>query len=542
MKPTHILTCLTLACCSLYFVACEAPQPDIPPSFERVDANTSPKAGTVLNLYAYGMNIIRSLDCTDPASWYYQGSMHAVPSIEEMGGYDSLCPSYTGTPMRAWNSCPHMFPTNQQLNFLTWHRLYIYYYELNIRHFIANGGAGFSGLGEEVANQFSLPYWDYTNQADMPTAFLNKASNYTTYPIEGINPLYEAGRSPTLLEGEGIDYASTDGIAVNVNGEVKNLCVRTMQQALDYDDFLSLHQVSEFSRGMEDRLHNVMHDYIGGAVDPADTSTKIYNRIFQGSKSGYGLMAYIPSAGFDPIFFLHHSNVDRMFAAWESLYDRITIEEMNQYAGVWDSIQSRYQFWDAATDSWVTYGNMQEMLDAAHAVQYTYESLPTLSTGVPVLRNRNLVKQEVHTIDTEEPEMLNQVGDPFEVSLAQATARQDTNARYKLEIDLSFSMNMFQQLVVLTIPPDQDWSACDIDPDFVHSVNAFFGSTHAMHAGMHGKNALGKEFGHQIFVDVTHAVQKLPEEQDKLEVFIVPIRGGDRPSFFVEKMVLYEYQ
>ncbi|MEL7062715.1 MAG: tyrosinase family protein [Bacteroidota bacterium] len=542
MKPTHILVCLTLACCSLCFTACEAPQPDATPSFERVDANTSPQAETVLNLYAYGMNIIRSLDCTDPASWYYQGSMHAVPSIKEMGGYDSLCPSYTGTPMRAWNSCPHMFPTDQQLNFLTWHRLYIYYYERNIRHFIANGGAGFPGLGEEVANQFSLPYWDYTNQADMPAAFLSKASNYTAYPIEGINPLYESGRSPTLLEGEGIDYESTDGIAVNVDGEVKNLCVKTMQQALDYDDFLSLPEVSEFSRGMEDRLHNVMHDYIGGAVDPADTSTKIYNRIFQGSKSGYGLMAYIPSAGFDPIFFLHHANVDRMFAGWESLYDTITIEEMNQYAGVWDSIQSRYQFWDAASDSWITYGNMQEMLDAAHAVQYTYESLPTLSEGAPALRKGGLAKQKVHTIDTEEPERLNQVGDPVEVSLTQANARQDTNARYKLEIDLAFGMNMFQQLVVLTIPPDQDWSACDIDPDFVHSVNAFFGSTHAMHAGMHGEMSPGKEFSHQIFVDVTHAIQKLPEGEDKLEVFIVPLRGDNGPDFFVEKMVLYEYQ
>lgn len=33
-----------------------------------------------------------------------------------------------------------------------------------------------------------------------------------------------------------------------------------------------------------------------------------------------GHMAYLPYAAFDPIFWLHHTNVDRLFAIWQAIY------------------------------------------------------------------------------------------------------------------------------------------------------------------------------------------------------------------------------
>ena len=87
--------------------------------YTRADATTSPDASKILALYAYGLAITKSYDCTDPSSWYYQGSMHSVPTPDEMGGgIDSLCAAHnTGETYRAWNSCPHMKPTEMQLNF-----------------------------------------------------------------------------------------------------------------------------------------------------------------------------------------------------------------------------------------------------------------------------------------------------------------------------------------------------------------------------------------------------------------------------------------
>jgi hypothetical protein len=515
-------------------------------SYERVNANTNPNADKILALYAYGMAITQSYDCTNPASWYYQGSMHAVPPRDSItGDTDSLCHPYdSGNTFRAWNSCPHMYRTDKQLNFLTWHRLYIYYYERNIRYQIANGGGQLPGLGEEVANQFSLPYWDYTNYPLMTKPFAQKTIDYEKVHLSR-NPLFELGRSKTLMAGQPIDYKSKDSIAINVNDTVRNLCLNTMKQALDYDKLLALNDVSEFSRGLEDRLHNVMHDYIGGAVDSIDKRGRIYNRIYQNAKSGYGLMGQIPSAGFDPIFFLHHSNVDRLFAAWEALYGPISIEDMNTYGGtaVWeDSIRHIYQFWDSPTNSWITYSSMQEMLDAAHAVDYSYESLPAMIEEVKSQKRKALIRQIVHEKEMLQPKLLNEIGEAFKMSLSNTKAMTNANSRYTMEVDLSFGKNMFQQLVIFSLPPGFDWNACDLDSDYIHGVCAFFGSTHEMHAGMHGNMEPGQEFSHKLLVDVTHAVKNLSVDVKQLEVYIVPLNSENGPDFYVTKLRLYEHQ
>lgn len=38
--------------------------------YTRADATTSPDASKILALYAYGLAITKSYDCTDPSSWY----------------------------------------------------------------------------------------------------------------------------------------------------------------------------------------------------------------------------------------------------------------------------------------------------------------------------------------------------------------------------------------------------------------------------------------------------------------------------------------
>ena len=47
-----------------------------------------------------------------------------------------------------------------------------------------------------------------------------------------------------------------------------------------------------------ENMHNAIHSLVGNG----------------------GHMSYIPYAGFDPIFWLHHANVDRLFAIWQAIY------------------------------------------------------------------------------------------------------------------------------------------------------------------------------------------------------------------------------
>jgi len=520
--------------------------------FVRINANTNPDADKVLALYAYGQKVIQSMECTAPASWYYQGSMHSVPARDSIIGRTvNDCPPYNdGKTLTAWNSCPHMYPTFKQLNFLTWHRLYIYYYEKNIRYYIENGWERVPGLGAEMAEQFSLPYWDYTNSGLMPESFRVKGINTSGINLPE-NPLYQIGRSPTLMRGLPIDYDSKDGIAVNIAPPgtdtiiVKNLCIRTMREALDIQKFLDLSNVSEFSRGLEDRLHNVMHDYIGGAVDSFDANTEIYNRIYQQTKKAFGLMGYIPSAGFDPIFFLHHSNVDRMFAAWEAYFGPITEADMNKYGGKWEEVGNIYKFWDAASSQWIEYGSTQEMLDAVHSVNYTYQELPVpYSTDKELLASQKKVKKSdtpknlVATNNVFATSVSGDVTSPFSIPVDQAANKASANVQYKLEVDISFGENMLSQLVVFTLPDDMDWNACDLDSDYIHGITGVFGSTHAMHGDMHNHDT-DKAFSHSIIVDVTNAVKKL-KEGESLQVYVAPVNGKPSKEFFVTELRLYE--
>lgn len=47
-----------------------------------------------------------------------------------------------------------------------------------------------------------------------------------------------------------------------------------------------------------ENMHNTIHSLVGNS----------------------GHMSYVPYAGFDPIFWLHHANVDRLFAIWQAIY------------------------------------------------------------------------------------------------------------------------------------------------------------------------------------------------------------------------------
>lgn len=536
-------------------------QTDSKKEFTRVNANTSDRASTVLSLYAYGQAMIQSLDCKDPASWFYQGAMHNVPPKDEIRGPDQLCPEInTNDSLRAWHSCPHMLATDNQLNFLTWHRLYTYYYERNIRHYLKVGlpKKNMPGLPDHVANMFSIPYWDYTHQGKMPAAFRMETSSVVSSDKVTLpdNPLYQNSRSPSLMAGEPIDYASTDSIAVNVgpnNDDVENVCLRTMGEALNYDEFLALSDVSEFSRALEDRLHNVIHDYVGGAVLDSDKNTNIYNPIYQKDTLGFGMMGYIPSAAFDPIFFLHHANVDRMFYAWEERYGPITPEQMAQYGGDWEQQRQRYQFWDAATNSWVTYATQDEMLQAAHSIDYTYEKWPELNTEFD--RNfptsSQLLVSYTHTED--KGEMVTKADstvtapanrlDETEAEGLVVWSKDDSkaftapnNKRYVLDVDITFDKDLLQQLVAFTIPPTKDWTACNIDEQWVHGISAFFGSTHAHRKA--GEMPM-QEHKHSIRFDVTHAIQNLGDE-DELVVHFAVLNGENGGDIFVRETRLTE--
>ncbi len=65
--------------------------------------------------------------------------------------------------------------------------------------------------------------------------------------------------------------------------------------------------------GLRSKLHNIVHVYVGGIfnLDPANP-----NILHTGS------MAQNTSPN-DPVFWLHHANIDRIWTAWMKRYGRV---------------------------------------------------------------------------------------------------------------------------------------------------------------------------------------------------------------------------
>jgi tyrosinase len=194
----------------------------------------------------------------DPLGWTYQANMHG---------------SYTKPALPLWNGCQH-----GTYFFLSWHRMYIWYFERIVR-------------AASAYDDFALPYWDWTRDRALPEIF--------RLPAESANPLYVQQRRKTINDGVPMDqrvvvttptfsytdFSSPPGSGLSFGGQAQG----------------PIHLASNPIFGQfENQPHNNVHDVVGGTT---------------------GWMSDPNMAARDPIFWLHHANVDRLWKRWLDLGD-----------------------------------------------------------------------------------------------------------------------------------------------------------------------------------------------------------------------------
>jgi hypothetical protein len=279
---------------------------------------------------------MRAMGCDDPRSWYYQGATHSIPrSIPT----NPLCPSYTDISQKkwGWENCTHKKNSQGQSSeilFLLWHRLYIQHFEAIVREL--------SGKAD-----FALPYWDYTDTSYrvMPAQLRDKLSS-----------LYEPARRIDLNDGEPIDAS--------------------MDDALDTTNLFENTVFSAFNSTIDAAPHGAMHDYIG-------TGT-FFNKIYQNQNEG--LMALVQSAGFDPVFWLHHSNIDYLWQKWESSANGSRPTKAEISAVAWE-----FQF-ISPTGIRVSYTS-EQAYDAAFSPNYIYSQF---ASPAPAATMTLLARRQQH--------------------------------------------------------------------------------------------------------------------------------------------------
>jgi tyrosinase len=219
--------------------------------------------------YAEAVNEMKKLPDSDPTSWVYQAAVHET--------------SQRPNPKpRFWTQCQH-----SSWFFLPWHRMYLFYFEQVIKAMIAKLGS------QKDADDWNLPYWNYSDPANPDATKLPPAFYASTMPglNNPSNPLYDGTRA-----------RGNNGKSVTVNASQTDLkCLREPYFAKPSagGGFGFCGPVTGFhhpATGGIGALDITPHGSIHGAVG--------------------GDMGFFSSAALDPIFWIHHANIDRLWNVW----------------------------------------------------------------------------------------------------------------------------------------------------------------------------------------------------------------------------------
>jgi tyrosinase len=230
--------------------------------------------GDDLDWYARAVADLRQRPLTDPTGWRYQSAVHGYPGAQNdpFATPGEAFPS-ASDQQRFWNQCQH-----QTWYFLPWHRGYLACFEEIVAAAVVRLGG---------PQGWALPYWNYSaaeaDARNLPAAFLSQ-----TNADGSANGLWIDGRNLTGVE---------DAIPANDVSLEALLHSPFGGSALGGDPGFGGPQ-TDFSHfgGVNGRLenlpHNVIHGDVGGLMNDPDT------------------------AALDPIFWLHHANIDRLWEVW----------------------------------------------------------------------------------------------------------------------------------------------------------------------------------------------------------------------------------
>jgi tyrosinase len=229
--------------------------------------------------------MMKQVPAGDPRNWNFQWYTHWIPGPQFPWAQVAARKAaviqqvYQGKPptdpqrMLAeamWDDCqahgsnpgdPTFF---QEMFFCPWHRYYLYYFEQIIRGILAD-------------LTFTLPYWDYlsgnTSDLSIPPEFQDPQT-----------PLFRSNRNPWVNAGERIDKQNPGSL--NANAFRETSYIRPIPNG-----------GVGFCPILDGNPHGLVHSYVGNSSN----------------------MGQVPTAAGDPVFWLHHCNIDRLWESWNRL-------------------------------------------------------------------------------------------------------------------------------------------------------------------------------------------------------------------------------
>jgi tyrosinase len=233
----------------------------------------SPAGQANILKYAQAVKAMMALPASDPHSWTYQWYIHSIPrnlsKAKEIARLFPI-PSAGRTLAEAvWDTCKAHHANDIEDDFLPWHRMYVLQFEETIRTVLKDPS-------------FVLPFWSYTEtgQGFVPQAFRRKGD-----PVW--RALYRDNRNAGANGGAAIDagLGAQDPISADA---LQQISYRPKGADLG------------FCAHLDQNLHGGVHVLVGDQTGMGD----------------------VPTAAGDPVFWMHHCNIDRMWASWNALGGR----------------------------------------------------------------------------------------------------------------------------------------------------------------------------------------------------------------------------
>ncbi len=215
-----------------------------------------------------------------------------------------------------WNTCTHKSDF-----FLSWHRMYLYFFERIMRK--ASGDSN-----------FALPYWDWSKieGQSLPKTFRDgKDKN---------NSLYIPGRDETM----------------NLGGLLAKAVVQNDVVA----SFKSQYLISK-QAGLEPSLNTTLE--------------AIHGKIHIAVGGRNGLMKSIATAAQDPIFWMHHCNIDHLWEKWMVEKNPVLPDDKDPWT------TQKFTFFDENGKQVTMSG--KDIVFISKQLNYKYEDIPVKTAEYP---------------------------------------------------------------------------------------------------------------------------------------------------------------
>ena len=374
------------------------------------------------------------------------------------------------------NFCPH-----NNWFFLPWHRAYLHYFEQICRE--ASGWP-----------EFTLPYWDWTTNPKVPAPFWGDAGN----------PLFD----------------NTRVIGPDDTADPEFVGPGTINDILATADFFSF--ASGVARRQRDpsttgELESRPHNYIHGSFVEGNMATYM--------------------SPLDPIFWLHHANVDRVWTQWDQLHPSATTQDPR-----WLNF-SLSRFFDPATRQPVS--PRVNTLLSTYRLGYRYPSQPVqpptqprrfdnrLQSVQPNLRSQQAIRQQARTrnpatVNLTLPVLLRERVNS--IASAATDAQQATKFRLAVGVERPDDLKTGVRVFINADNPGPDTPITH--PGYVGTFTFFGPEGH--HAGAGAGAAAGEgeaEAGSSFIFDATRAIERLSGARGlgagaTVRVSLVPVPTG----------------